>query len=137
MGNLTTTQKLVVLALAWLLLSGGAGGGGAAPFKTDVLSVFVFEESADHGKYTADQLNVIQATDAKSVKAVVEAKGGRFKVLDQHAAAALTNAEPWLKEAFAVAAKNPPPWVVGATKTRGFSTPLTTEADLHKQLGGL
>jgi hypothetical protein len=30
-GNLTTTQKLVVLAIAWLLLSGGSIGGGGKP----------------------------------------------------------------------------------------------------------
>lgn len=39
MGNLTTTQKLVILAIAWLLLSGGSIGGGGATSAT-----YVFEK---------------------------------------------------------------------------------------------
>lgn len=136
MSQLTLTQKLMILAAAWYVLGGGIGGGGAA-FKVDFPAVLVVEESADRGKYTQDQLNVIQATDAGSVKANVEGKGGKFIVLDKDDANSLEKADAWVKEAFPVAAKNPLPWVVGANKSKGFSTALTTEAEILKKAKGL
>ena len=111
--------------------------GSPPPFKTDKLSVLVIEESSAHGSYTPDQLNIIQSTDAKSLKAVIEGKGGRFAVLDKDNANALTNAAPWVKEAFPVVSQKPPPWIAGATQRRGFSVPMTTEADAHSRVGGL
>src|SRR6185503_1032010 len=114
----------------------GCSIGAAPPFKTDKLSVLVVEESAAHGTYTPDQLNVIQATDANSVKIKVESKGGRFHVIDKDVTPdKLTLAPPWVAPAFEAAKGKPPPWAVGATPSRGFSAPVTTESDLLSKVG--
>jgi len=135
--NLTTGQKVMILLAAWFLLGAGGIGGSPPPFKTDKLSVLVVEESADRVKYTSDQLNVIQSTDAKSVKSAVESKGGRFYVLDKDDGSALEKADDWVKEAFPVAKDKPTPWAVGATPKKGFSAAVTAEDEVLKKVGGL
>lgn len=112
--------------------------GEKPPFKTDKLSVLIVEESAAHGTYTPDQLNIIQSTDPKSVKVAVESKGGRFHVIDKDIAPdKLLLAPPWVPSAFEAAKGKAHPWAVGATPTRGFSAPATTEADMLNRVGGL
>ncbi len=145
-------KVLVLIGLFWVVSSGGVTWPGwklpgwvsfpswvtaKPPFITDKLSVLVVEESSARGTYNADQLNVIQSTDAKSVKVAVESKGGRFFVLDKDDANALTNAAAWVKAAFPAVSANPPPWIAGATPKTGFSTPLVTESDAQKRVGGL
>lgn len=128
---------LMVFGIGLLLLGGGSPLAPSAPFKTDKLSVLAVEESSERGKYTQDQLNILQATDAKSVKATVEGKGGRFFVLDKDNAGALEKADDWVKAAFPKLKDNPPPWIAGANTKSGFSIPLATEAEVLKKVGGL
>jgi len=128
---------LMVFGIGLLLLGGGSPLSPSAPFKTDKLSVLVVEESSERGKYTSDQLNIIQSTDPKSVKVAVESKGGRFFVLDKDNASALEKADDWVKEAFPKVSANPPPWIAGANTKSGFSIPMATEAEVLKKVGGL
>lgn len=136
-------QSLLVLVAAgvavWFVLGGKLptiGIGNLPPFKTDKLAVLVVEESAAHREYTSDQLNVIAATDAKSVRETVRARGGEFQVIDLDTQDNLQNAPAWVVAAMA-AKREKPPWVVAATPSSGFSIPLTTEADLLAKIGGL
>lgn len=129
---------LCVAVLLWGDRLGGfvPGIGSPPPFKTDRLAVLVMEESSHRGQYTATQLDALQSTDARSLKATVEARGGRFHVLDMDSGSALVNAAPWVVEAFAVPRQGTP-WIVAATPSSGFSAPLTTEADALAKVGGL
>lgn len=131
----------ILAAVALLLLGDRLGGlvpgiGSPPPFKADKLSVLLVEESSHRGQYTATQLDALQSTDARSLKATVEARGGRFHVLDMDSGSALVNAAPWVVEAFAVP-RHGTPWIVAATPSSGFSAPLTTEADALAKVGGL
>lgn len=63
MQNLTTTQKLMLLALAWFLLSGGAGGG-----KPDAFTYF-YEK--DQGEVPAA---IAAALDTLNTKGVLASK---------------------------------------------------------------
>jgi hypothetical protein len=122
---------------AVLLVSRLSGGVGAAPpFAADKLCVLVIEQSESHGSYTADQLNVIQSTDAKSVKAAVESRGGEFQVIDADTSDNLADAPPWVPLAMAVK-RDSLPWIVAAGPKSGFSAPLTTEADALERLKGV
>jgi hypothetical protein len=130
---------VLLLIVGGLLLVWRGGGlpviGGVAPFKTDVPAVLIVEESSAHGTYTSDQLNVLQSTDATSVKA--QLGPGQFHVIDKDVPAdKLTLAPVWVQEAFKVK-RDSVPWVVGANARTGFSVPLTTEADLLNRVGGL
>lgn len=131
-----TLTVLVLLALA-LVLSGGGSIGSPPPFATDKLAVLVIEETADRGKYTLDQRNVITATDANSIKAKVESKGGEFQLIDESIPAdKLLLAPNWVQAAFKVTRAGKP-WIVGATPSRGFSMPVTTEAEVLAKVEGL
>lgn len=133
-------QFVLALAAIWLIAGGKVpalpGVGEPPPFKTDKLSVLLVEESSHRGQYTATQLDALQSTDARSLKATVEARGGAFKVLDMDSGSALVNAAPWVVEAFAVPRQSTP-WIVAATPSSGFSAPLTTEADALSRVGGI
>jgi hypothetical protein len=110
---------------------------GTAPFKTDKPSVLVIEESSDHVNYTAEQRAVVLSTRPESVKATIEAKGGRFHVIDDDMPAdKLALAPPWVQEAFKVPHASIP-WIVGADSRTGFSAPLTTEGDVLAKVKGL
>jgi hypothetical protein len=130
---------LLIGAAVWVALSGGGLTwpviGGSPPFATTVPAVLIVEESSDHGKYTPDQLTVLQSTDAKSVKA--QLGPGQFHVIDDDVAAdKLALAPAWVQEAFKVK-RDSVPWIVGANARTGFSVPLTTEADALTRVGGL
>jgi hypothetical protein len=128
---------LMFVGAGLLLLIGGGVIGSPPPFVTDKLAVLVIEESADRGNYTQDQRNVITATDPKSVRATVEAKGGEFQVIDDTIPAdKLLLAPTWVQAAFKVQRASKP-WIVGATPSRGFSAPVTTEADALAKVGGM
>lgn len=133
-------QLGLALVAIWLIAGGWLPAlpviGEPPPFKTDKLSVLLVEESSHRGQYTASQLDALQSTDARSLKAAVEGQGGRFHVLDMDSGSALVNAAPWVVDAFAVPRQSTP-WIAAATPTSGFSAPLTTEADALLRLGGL
>jgi hypothetical protein len=133
-------QFCLALVAIWLIAGGRVpalpGVGEPPPFKVDQLSVLLVEQSSDRGRYTADQMNALQSTDARSIKATVEARGGAFHVLDMDSGSALVNAAPWVVSAFAVPRQGTP-WIVAATPSSGFSAPLTTEADAMSRIGGL
>jgi len=133
-GNLTTTQKLVVLAIAWLLLSGGSIGGGTAPFKTDVLSVLVIEESTPGENANAPAW--INSTKAGGIRDYVEnTRKGKFRLIDQHNPTDLASQE-W-KDAMAVK-RDSVPWIVAAGPKSGFSKALpATAAETLKLLEGV
>lgn len=131
-----TLSVLVLLALA-LVLSGAGSIASPPPFITDKLAVLVIEETTERGTYTVDQRHVITATDANSVRAKVEAKGGEFQSIDQSIPAdKLALAPAWVQAAFKVQ-RTGRPWIVGATPKRGFSMPLTTEAEVLARVEGL
>jgi hypothetical protein len=138
--NWTTFDWMLAALVIVLLLQGSGSMQGCTtsspPFKTDKLSVLVVEESSQRGQYTSDQLNVMQATDAKAVATTVRAAGGDFQTIDIDTANALANAAPWVKEAMNVKRESHP-WIVAATPRSGFSVPLTTEADALTRIGGL
>jgi len=129
--NLTTTQKLFVLALAWFVLNGGAIGigGDPAPFKTDVLSVLVVEET-DNATTQAES-----AIDA--VKDAVEASKGRFRRLDKDQKD-LSKDDQWVQDAWKVKGDSVP-WVVGATARKGVNKalPTTSREEAAATLNGL
>jgi len=134
-----TPWQIAVLVFAVILLAmriGGGTVGSPPPFTTDKLAVAVIEESSHRGQYTRDQLDVIQATDAKSVKVAVETRGGQFQVIDPDTADNLAKSAPWITSAMA-AKRDSLPWLIGATPRSGFSVPLTTEADALKRVEGL
>lgn len=139
MPPLKALGVVLICVAVWIAVSGGGGAiiGAAPPFKTSVPAILIVEESAEHGKYTADQLNVISATDAGSVKAIIESAGGQFQVIDKDVPAnALAMSAPWVQEAFKVK-RDSSPWVVGASSSTGFSVPLTNEADILTLAKGL
>ena len=130
---------VMLAALVLLVSKGGVPviGGDPAPFKTDKPCVMVVEETAERGKLTNDQLNVLMSTDAKSVKATVESAGGEFQIIDDDTPAdKLPLYAPWVQEAFKVK-RDSVPWILGANRSTGFSVPLITEADALKRTEGL
>lgn len=127
-----------LLLLAFGQVDGCTSIGSPPPFKADKPSVLIIEETLERGKYTADQLNAIDATDAKSIKAKLEARGGRFFHLDKDVdAGRMALAPAWAQEAFKADPKTSYPWALGAGPSNGFSVPLTTEADLATRAEGL
>lgn len=141
---------LLVLAGCWLLFAGGdvawpklpwpivvSPFAPAAPFVTDKPRVLLVEESLDRRNYTSEQLAVVDATAAGSVRAVLLAKGGELHVIDEDTPAdKLQLAPAWVQAAFKVPRQSVP-WVVGADSRTGFSMPLTGQADVLAKVEGL
>lgn len=125
MQNLSTTQKLVILVIAWMVLGGGVGGG-PVPFKTDTLSVLVVEETSD--STTASEAAI------GAVKDVVVAAKGRFRRLDKDQTD-LSKDEQWTQDAWKVKGTEVP-WVVGATSRKGVNKALPT-ATREEAVGAL
>ncbi len=115
MSNLSTTQKLVLLIVAYVLLGGGVGGG-AVPFKTDTLSVLVVEET--------DQATTQTESAIDAVRDGVDTAKGRFRRLDKDQKD-LSKDEQWVQDAWKVKGETVP-WVVGATPRKGVNKALPT-----------
>ena len=125
----------LVLVLLLVFAFGGTGGGltSTAEFKADTLCALVI--TGERGNYTSDQLNVIDASDDKSVKYFVEvtSKGDWENIDDTQEP---TKDLPWVQEAYRAAKKNKDfklPWIIAANKSKGFSKYIDTEASI-KQL---
>lgn len=130
-----TTTILLLLLLALLLLPGGSIGT-SAPFKADRLCVLVVEETAERGKLTSGQLDVISSQAAGSVQDYVRTHGGDIRIADSSKPP--VQSADWVKAAYAVERKSLP-WIVAANKSGGFSQPVTTPEEalrLLKPLGG-
>lgn len=101
-------------------------GGTKAPFKADVPSMLIIEETAARDKLTADQRAAILGTKPGSVDAIIKERGGQFLVID------IDNSKPedltlmpqWVKDAALVAKKDRIPWVVAAGPHRGVNEAL-------------
>ena len=104
-----------------------------APFKAESLCALVL--TGERGSYTSDQLNVIDSSDANSVRYFVETiSKGDWENLDDSQEP--TRDLPWVQEAYKVAKANKDfklPWIIAANKSKGFSTYIDTEAHI-KQL---
>ena len=118
MQNLTTTQKLLILALAWFVLSGGSIGGVAPPFKTDTLSVLVVEET--------DEATLKSEAAIDAVKDAVTQAKGRYRRLDKDQTD-LSKDDLWVQDAWKAKGETVP-WVVGATPRSGVSKALPVDS---------
>lgn len=128
----------VLLLLVFTFGSGTGGVTSKAPFTplNGTVCCLVLDETEDRGSYTTDQLNVIDASDANSVKYLVETTfKGDFESLD-------VSTEPtkdlqWVQDAYKAAKATKDfktPWVIAASKRGGFSTPLDTEEHIKQLL---
>lgn len=61
MSNLTTAQKLVIVAIAWLLLRGGAIGGDPSPIPEAGMRVLVTFPEATRDQLPAGQKALLQS----------------------------------------------------------------------------
>lgn len=132
----------IVLLALFVLAQGGGIGGPVAPTTDPKLRVLITEESdADYrAKLTSGQRLAMDATDAASLKAYVESKGGEFRVLDKDDDATYL-ADPW-KAIFAIAPKDDGklPWVQICKPPTYYEGPLPASVDetlaLAKKYGG-
>jgi len=118
----------------WLLLVGGGlfllvGKGPipfpiTAPFKTDKLSVAIFEDVLRREQLTKEQLTILDASAPGSVRDWVKSQSGEMRVLDNSEKP--TRDLQWVQDAWQVAKdKNvQPPILAAANPTRGVVQPL-------------
>lgn len=118
-------------AFFWLLLIGGGlillEGSvvpSNAPFKTDKLSVAIFEDVLHREQLTKEQLTILDASAPGSVRDWVKAQSGEMRVIDNSEKP--TRDSKWVQDAWQVAKdKNiQPPVLAAANPSRGVVQPL-------------
>lgn len=99
MQNLTTTQKLLILALAWFLLSGGSVGG-----KPDLVTYVYEKDDGAVPAYVASALSKINEQGINANPVDDDTRDGDGQIPDQY------------KAAFEAASKDGTPLLVSTSK---------------------
>ncbi len=128
MSNLTTTQKLVVLAIAWLLLSGGGSiGGDPSPIPDAGMRVLVTFPEATRDQLPAGQKALLQSPafrDYLDKNCVKEDAGAGWRIWNDDTDPKNESAT-WQK--LMGIAKGKGAWVVAGNGKRGVNKPLPAD----------
>lgn len=150
-GNVTLNlPKTLLLAAAVALIAVGVRQGGCSmprwpwvsigstsPISDAGFRVLIVEETDERAKLSAGQYEAMFSTDAGSLRAYVEGKGGTLRVLDKDSDPAMLDA-PWQK--LMARPRQSVPWLEAANPPRGAELALPAEESQAiaavKQVGG-
>ncbi len=138
MGNLTRSQKFLILVAAYFLLQGSSGIGGSSPsFESQADGKPCIYVSADLSPEGNKGLGKTHPGIITAVAKWVKANKAEYRLDDTNATADPGDGEDdWVKAAHKVADRTHPPSIVGSSKTKGFKAqPLPHVVDdLNKLL---